>query len=397
VEKIVFYIDGNAGASGDMLLSALLDLGFPAKTLEKFLKALHPSFGVMQKKIWCGGMFAKRIVPKFPPSKPNGSLENFLDILKKSKLSLEIKKKASDIFKKLADVEGEIHGKKPQEVTFHELGGWDTLLDVVGVLAGFNFFHPSEIFVGPLNVGSGWVKTKHGSLPVPPPAVVKLLSGFFVYASEAKTELVTPTGALLLSSLAKPVPAMPSMLLKGCGVGAGEKKLSFPNVLRIFLGESLEPLASDRILKLETNVDDMNPQLWEHVMETLYEKGALEVFLTPVVMKKSRPATLLTVLSPLEKEEVLVETLFKETTTLGVRKEVVTRRLLQRDTVTIKTSLGEIPCKVGHENGVVVNVMPEYSALKHIAEKRKLPLKQVYQGVLKELPKNFPVVYPHNS
>lgn len=384
--KPVLFVEGNAGAGGDMLLAALLDLGFPSANLKKIGAMLPVAVDFREEKNDSHGFSARRVIPILPKSpKKKWTARDFFAAIEACRLPRDLKSAAAGVFNRLAEAEGAAHGKKIETLHFHELGGWDTLFDIVGVLAGFRHFDPAEIYAGPLNVGGGFAGSEHGPLPVPPPAVTALLKGFAVYSSGERTELVTPTGAALLSSLAKPAAALPPMTLSGCGCGAGTKRLAIPNVLRILMGAPLAFPSGDSILKLETNVDDMNPQIWEHVLGKLYDAGAHEAYLTPVMMKKSRPATVLTVLAPLEKENELAAILFRETTTLGIRREVVARRTLKRKSVKVRTSLGEIACKAAYENGTMLNLSPEYDAMKRLADKRGTPLKKLYHQVMKEL------------
>jgi uncharacterized protein (TIGR00299 family) protein len=379
-----------------MILACLLDLGFPEKELQTHLNKLSVPLSFQVKTVERGGIQSKQILPEIPKNqKKHSKLSDFLKIIKKSGLSKNIKKKSSNLFQKLAEAEGKIHGKRPEEVRFHELGGYDTLFDIIGITAGLEYFKPSKILTSPLHVGKGFVKTSHGILPVPPPVVLELLKNFPIYSGTIEEELVTPTGALIISSFTKPSPGIPNMILKKTGCGAGTKILSIPNILRILMGElssekkqnkTLDPRSEklqdeDEILKLETNIDDMNPQLWDYIIEKLYAAGAYEVFLTPVIMKKSRPANLLTVLASVKKESQLTELIFSETTTLGIRKEMIKRKILNRTIQEINTPYGRIQIKISNQNGKILNLTPEYEALKKIAQKKKIPLKKLYHDV----------------
>lgn len=379
---MTLYIEGTAGASGDMLLGALLDLGYPIDELKNVLKPfrLDLKFSETTKE----GLKTKKVTPILPnDQKKTWKLNDFLKILDSGKLKSKIETTVRELFHKIAEVEGSIHGTTAEKVHFHELAGWDTLFDLISVTAAFDYLKPSNIFVGPMNVGGGSVDLAHGRIPVPVPAASELLKNFFIYSSDVKTELVTPTGALLLSHFGMPSNSMPLMKLDGIGHGAGDKNLSFPNVLRIFSGAPVTNYASDTIIKLETNVDDMNPQFWDHAFESCYAAGALDVFLTPLQMKKNRPAYLFTVLTPIEKESAVLDKIFQETTTLGIRRELVSRVTLKRKFVEVNTPYGKIPCKIGYQNGHPLNIAPEYDVMKTIAKKKKVPLKELYQSVFK--------------
>jgi len=381
----IFFVEGVAGASGDMILAALLDLGYPIDALKKLLRMLD--LDLKLTKTTKQGLQATIVTPILPnKEKTSWGLKDFLKILDGSKLPANLKNQTAELFRKLAAAEASVHGVTIEKLHFHELGGWDTLFDLVAVSAALDYLKPFQIHIGPLNVGGGTVKTEHGILPVPAPATAHLLQGFTLYSSDAKTELVTPTGALLLSHFGIPSDNFPPMKLERMGLGAGEKNLPFPNILRIFSGTVVSTYLSDSVVKLETNVDDMNPQFWDHAFETCYEAGALEVFLTPLLMKKNRPAYLLTVLVPVEAEAAVLEKIFQETTTLGIRREIVSRVLLKRTLVRVETPYGEIPCKVGYQNGTPLNITPEYDVMKMLSRQQKVPLKTLYQSVMRNFP-----------
>lgn len=386
-DQRVLYIEGNAGASGDMILASLIDLGYPVEHLKETLSKLPVPLKISSNVVHKNGIKARTIKLNSPKTgKKKWTLNNFTSALNESKLPSPLKEKSKSLFERLASAEGKIHGKHPESVHFHELGGWDTLANIVGSLAALAYFNLHEIWIGPLNVGGGTAQGEHGTIPLPCPVVLDLLKGFTIYSSGDHGELTTPTGALILASMGKTRNNLPAMELEEVGYGAGKKEFPFPNTLRALLGKAVSELREDKILKLETNIDDMNPQLWEHVFDKLYETGAAEVFLTPVVMKKSRPACVLTVLAPLDHEEHLLQVLFSETTTLGIRRELVPRVLLERKIVEVTTPYGKIPCKVGYRHGKMVNIAPEYEAVKMISKEKNQPLKKIYQSVLRELP-----------
>ncbi len=402
----ILYFECSSGASGDMILSALLDLGLPEEKLKANFNKVSIPLSFQVKQVERNGIQAKQIIPELPKDKKkNWGLYDFLEIIRASQLSPKEKNQCSNSFQKLAEVEGKIHGKSPEQVHFHELGGWDTLFDLIGVITGLNYFHPAQIFVGPVHVGKGFIKTKHGDLPVPPPAVIEMLKGFSIYSGDIKEELVTPTGALILSSWGKPCSGIPEMQLEKTGSGAGAKTLKIPNILRIMMGNlitmnrnsiSMDSKTStvkneinqkystqeDEILKLETNIDDMNPQIWDYLFEKLYESGVLEAFITPVVMKKSRPAYVLTVLCPLEIEPQITKLIFVETTTIGIRKERIQRKILNRTIKEVATKHGNVPVKFSSANGEILTASPEYEVMKKIAREKNIPLKKIYEEVV---------------
>lgn len=380
MDKKILYVEGKAGAGGDMILAALHDLGFPLAELKKTLRALNAKLDVKILNVKRKGIRAKQLQPILP-KKGNDKLlklSDFTEVIEKSRLPMTVKEPAIQILKRLGNAESRVHQKPANALRFHELGGWDTLFDIVGVVAGIAYLDISEIKVGALNLGSGVVSSAHGLWPVPGPAVTELTKGFLVYSSGLEGELLTPTGAAILTTLGAPAKEMPAMTLESVGHGAGRHDFEFPNVLRLFMGKIQWSFPRDQILKLESNLDDMNPQYWESAFEKLYASGALEVFITPVIMKKGRPAQILTVLAPLEKEDELTGIIFEETTTLGIRRELISRTLLHRKTVTASTPFGKIPFKVGYWDGKTFNIHPEYDALKRVAKKHNISLKKLY-------------------
>ncbi|MBC7189026.1 nickel pincer cofactor biosynthesis protein LarC, partial [Candidatus Aerophobetes bacterium] len=278
-----------------------------------------------------------------------------------------------------------VHQESIENLHFHELGSLDTLIDVVCSVAGIDALKVEKIYASAVNLGGGTVNTSHGILPVPAPATLEILRNVPVYSSTSSSELTTPTGAAILKVFSSGYGNIPLMRVEKVGYGAGEKELSFPNVLRILIGEMESSLEEDEVSVIETNIDDMNPQFYGYVAELLFEKGALDVFLTPVYMKKNRPGVVLTVICEKKDEARFLEMIFRETTTLGVRVYHAKRRKLKRETRIIKTSLGEVKVKLGILNGKIVNFSPEYEDCKKIASSRSLPLKEVYQVLRKEL------------
>jgi len=374
------YFDCFSGISGDMVLGALVDLGWPVKNLERELDKLDLfDYRIEAKKVAKRGIFSTQIKIRATEEKKERTLEDILSILDKSKLEKKVKERSRAIFTKLASVEAKIHGKDVQKIHFHELGGLDTIIDVVGAVAGMNYLGVEKVYSSPLPLGKGFVKCSHGILPVPAPATLELLKEVPVYGSDIEAELVTPTGAAIISSLAENFGEMPPMKIEHIGYGAGQRNLPIPNLLRVSIGVIRKAYEEDVVSLIQTNIDDMNPELYEHIVDRLFYEGALDVFLTPIQMKRTRPATMLSVIAGQEKMEKMLEIIFDETTTLGIRISKIKRRKLNRENRKVSTKYGKIEVKIGKHDGVVKNISPSYEECRKIATHLKIPLKKVYQ------------------
>jgi len=307
------------------------------------------------------------------------SLADIKQIIHGSDLSSAVKERAVQIFTRLAEAEARVHNEPVDRVHFHEVGALDAIVDVVGAAICFEALQIERFVCSPLHVGSGMVKMAHGQFPIPPPAVAELLKGVPFYSTEIKGELLTPTGAAIITTVCTEYGPIPEMKTDATGYGAGTREYpDFPNVLRVLLGESEGRTATDeRLWMLETNLDDASPQILGHVMDRVLELGALDCFFTPVQMKKNRPGVLLSVLCGREEKEAVMKLLFTETTTLGVRGYEVARRALERSIVRVETQYGPIDVKVAHLDGRVVNEMPEFEQCRLAATKANVPLKIV--------------------
>jgi len=294
-------------------------------------------------------------------------------------LEEKVKELSKAIFTRLATAEAKIHGKDVQKIHFHELGGLDTIIDVVGAVAGMKYLGVEKVYSSPLPVGRGFVKCAHGILPVPAPATLELLKEVPVYGSDIEAELVTPTGAAIISSLVENFGEMPPMKIDNIGYGAGQRDLPIPNLLRVSIGVIKNAYQEDVVSLIQTNIDDMNPEFYEHIVDRLFHEGALDVFLTPIQMKRTRPATMLSVIAGQEKMEKMLEIIFDETTTLGIRISKIKRRKLNRENRKVSTKYGKIEVKIGKHDGVVKNISPSYEECRKIATHLKIPLKKVYQ------------------
>jgi len=376
----IAYFDCFSGISGDMILGALLDLGWPVEELEKELAKLNlTGYKIEVKKVQKESITATQIKIETKGVEKNRRLSHILSIIETSRLEKEIKEISKNIFTKLARAEAKIHRKSPQEIHFHELGGLDTIIDIVGAVAGVKHLGIEKIYASSLPLGRGFVKCAHGTLPLPAPATLELLKKVPVYGGNIEAELVTPTGAAIITNLAKNFGEMPPMRIESIGYGAGQRDLSIPNLLRVSVGVMKNAYQEDVVSLIETNIDDMNPEFYEHIINRLFKEGALDVFLTPIQMKKTRPATMLSVMASQEKMEKILEVIFEETTTLGVRISKVKRKKLMRESRSVETKYGKIEVKIAKLNGVIKNIAPSYEDCQKIALRLNIPLKEVYE------------------
>ena len=306
-------------------------------------------------------------------------LSDILKIIYDSRLSESVKDRAAKIFSRLAEAEARVHNQPIEKVHFHEVGALDAIIDVVGAAICFELLGIERFVSSALHVGSGMVEMDHGRFPVPPPAVTELLKGAPFYSTDIKGELLTPTGAAIITTVCSEFGALPHLKLEQTGYGAGTREYeNFPNVLRVMIGETQDEQRNDAHLwMLETNVDDMSPQVFGHVMERAFELGALDCYFTPIQMKKSRPGVLLSLLCRDDEREKLLDLLFSETTTLGIRSYQVDRRALERRTVRVETQYGPIDVKVAALNGHIAKEMPEYEQCRMAARAANVPLRVV--------------------
>jgi uncharacterized protein (TIGR00299 family) protein len=288
------------------------------------------------------------------------------------------------LFNRLGDVEGSIHGTPREKVHLHEVGALDSIVDIVSAVHALELIGAERIVASPINVGSGSVRSSHGLYPVPAPATIRLLEGAPIYSGPQRAEMVTPTGALLVTSYADAYGAIPAMTLERIGYGAGARDFDdTPNVLRVLIGEADSTAPSHSVVVIEAEIDDMNPQIFGVVMERLLAEGALDVFYTPIQMKKSRPGTLLTVIAAPATRERLTSIIFRETTTIGVRYREMRRECLDRETVTVKTRFGDVRFKVARRHGEVLNASPEFDDCVRLAEQARVSVKDIQAAATK--------------
>jgi pyridinium-3,5-bisthiocarboxylic acid mononucleotide nickel chelatase len=379
----IAYLDCFSGISGDMMLGALVDAGCEVAQIESHLRKLSlDGWKITAAKVKRQGLRATQVTVEFRESHHHRSLSDILGILKQSALPPRVTERASAVFQRLAEAEARVHDVPIEKVHFHEVGAVDAIIDIAGTSAGLELLGVEEIECSALNVGGGRVNTQHGILPVPAPATADLLRGVPTYSNGIERELVTPTGAAIATTLATRFGAQPAMTVGVIGHGAGAADLGEqPNMLRVFVGEAAEQSTEggkcESVVVLEANLDDMNPQIYGYFAGCALQAGALDVFSTPAQMKKNRPGQLVTVLCEPAAEERLTELMFRETTTLGVRRTTAARRTLQRELITVDTPLGPIRVKVARMNGRTLNAAPEYEDCQRVATERGLPLKQV--------------------
>jgi hypothetical protein len=383
----VLYFDCFSGASGDMILGALLDLGVPLDGLQSALSGMVPhECRLTATRVLRSGISAIQFQVHeagHPHADgghaPHRGLKEIQAMIGGSSLSDAVKQRASDLFERIGRVEADIHQVPIERVHFHEVGALDSIVDIVGSVWAIDQLGVDRVVSSALNTGTGSVQTAHGLLPVPAPATIKLLEGVPVYASDVQMELVTPTGALLVTGHASSYGPMPRMVVTRSGYGAGGRDIpGQANVLRAVLGEEAVGAEHGRVLVLECNIDDMNPQFFGGLMERLFAAGALDVFFASIQMKKNRPGTLVTVMAPVPLCETVLDVLFRETTTIGIRHHEVDRECLSREWVTVATTYGPIRIKVARRGGAVMNASPEYEDCAALAALHNAAVRDVH-------------------
>jgi pyridinium-3,5-bisthiocarboxylic acid mononucleotide nickel chelatase len=382
------YFDCFSGISGDMTLGALLDAGCDLARLRSDLQSLQvPGWEISAEKVWKNGMAATYAKVKTEDQKKHRGLAEILEILKNSKLDDQVRDRATAIFSKLGEAEAHVHDVPMEKIHFHEVGAVDAIIDIVGACIGFHQLGIDKFACSPLNVGGGTAKMAHGVLPVPAPATATLLKGKPTYSNGVQRELVTPTGAAIVATLCDHFGAQPPMTVSAIGYGAGTADLEGqPNVVRIMVGQPAEKLVAgfdEEISVIEANLDDMNPQIYGYFLEKALAAGALDVYTTPVQMKKNRPGTLLTVLCKPQDASALTTLIFSETTTFGVRTTTAHRRILPREHVSVSTTFGDVRIKLSRINGRIQHAAPEFDDCRKLAMEKDVPLQQVINEALR--------------
>jgi pyridinium-3,5-bisthiocarboxylic acid mononucleotide nickel chelatase len=394
----VLYFDCFSGAAGDMVLGSLIDAGVPLEAVRRALGslAIEPDMVWTDRVVRAGVTATKFCVRGEDAGEPQHAhrhLKGVYKLIDTSALSDTGKARAKALFERLGEAEAAIHGTTMDKVHLHEVGALDSIIDIVGSVFALEWLGADEVVSSPLNVGSGTVKVAHGVYPVPAPATMRLLEGVPVYAGEQTAELVTPTGALIVSGYASSYGSLPPMRVQKIGYGAGARDFGeTPNVLRVLIGEADQFGAANgasrtapvtRVVVIECEIDDMNPQIFGVLMDRLLGAGALDVFYTAVQMKKNRPGTLLTIIAPPDRREQLTALVFSETTSIGVRYREVARECLERQTVMVDTPFGPVRMKVASRNGQVLNTAPEFEDCARLAGERGVPMKDVQAAAVK--------------
>ena len=396
----LLYLDCFSGIAGDMVLGALLDAGLPFDQLKQALGSLAISgYDVTAERVLRAGVSATKFrviehppspgdvatgfgaassAPSTPHHHPHRHLKSIYQLIDQSGLSPVGRTRAKELFQRLGEAEAAIHQTSVEKVHLHEVGALDSIIDIVGSVFALEWAGADRIVCSPLNVGGGTVQSAHGLFPVPAPATLKLLGDAPVYSGAVQKELVTPTGALIATSYASSFGPIPEMAVEAVGYGAGDRDTpGTPNVLRVLIGRAADRPHGDRVVVIECEIDDMNPQIFGVVMDQLYAAGALEVFYVPVQMKKNRPGTLLTVVAAPERKAALSEVIFRETTTIGLRHYEVARECLRREIISVDTPIGAIRFKLAWRDGRVVNAVPEFDDCARIAAASHLSVKEV--------------------
>jgi pyridinium-3,5-bisthiocarboxylic acid mononucleotide nickel chelatase len=386
------YFDCFSGISGDMTLGVLVDLGAKPDLLQNELAKLNlEGYKLSFTKVKKHSITATKANVELHHDHDDQHdhhhgrhLSDILKMISESELSDDVKEKSKLIFSRLGEAEAKVHDVTIEEVHFHEVGAVDSIVDIVGSVIGISVLGIKKIYSSPLPLGQGFVKSSHGIIPIPAPATVELLKNIPAKKTEIQGELVTPTGAAIISTLAESFGTIPNMVIEGVGYGAGTKELTEqPNLLRVILGDTKLAYEGDTINIIETNIDDMSPQIYDSLIDKLLALGAVDVYMTPIVMKKSRPAIKLTVLVDSAHLQDACACIFAETTTMGVRIYEANRNKLSREMVEVETEYGKVSVKLGKLGDDVLKILPEYDDCKHLSEKNNIPIMKIHQAVLK--------------
>ena len=377
----IAYFDCFAGAGGDMIVAAMLDAGVDAEFLKSQLATLGlKNLDIKLTETKRAGLKALRFVPVVAEQHQHRNLQQITKIISQSNISKQAKKTAITIFERIAQSEGAVHGENADDIHFHEVGALDSIVDIVSASIGLEALGVEKVYCSALSVGGGIVKCADHLMPVPAPATAELLKGVPIVGGPAQAELLTPTAAAILTTVADQFCPLPSMKIETIGYGAGSlESEEFPNVLRLILGETAgETQANaDSVCLLETNIDDVSGELVGSVTEELSASGALDVFTTPICMKQGRPAEQISIICKVEDVQRLEQVLFEQGLTFGIRRQILQRSKLARDFVTVQTKFGEIRIKTGTLGGKIVNAKPEFSDCRLAAEKHNVPVKTV--------------------
>jgi pyridinium-3,5-bisthiocarboxylic acid mononucleotide nickel chelatase len=378
----ILFIEPFSGISGDMMIGALLDLGFDFAELQAALKFLPlKEYQLSVQKCIRSGVQATKFDVQAGHSHHHRSFGDIREMIESSGLSSWVREKSIEAFRRLAESEGKIHGQLPEKVHFHEVGAVDSIIDIVGTMIALESFLPVRIISSPVNVGQGTLECQHGIYPVPAPATQELLKNAPIFSNSVTGELTTPTGAALLATLVDAFGGRPSMKITGAGYGAGTRQTpGNANILRISLGEMQAEAAAapeEQVAVLDATIDDMSPQIYGYFQEKALEAGALDVYATPIQMKKNRPAQKMTCVCAVSDVDRLAELIFRETTTIGIRYTIARRKTLNREFLKVQTPYGEVSMKISLLNGRRVNFIPEYEDCRRLAETNRVALKEI--------------------
>ncbi len=386
------YLDCFSGISGDMMLGALVDLGVPLAHLRDRLGRLAVAgYRISSRRVTRTHLTGTKVNVDVKRKQPGRGIDEITRILDRSRLTEKVRNRALDAFNLLVDAEAHVHGVPRKRVHLHEVGAVDAIVDITGTMIGLEKLGWPRVVCSPLNVGWGMVEMAHGSFPIPGPATAEILKDRPCYATHVEGELVTPTGAALAVTLADDFGPMPPMRLRSVGYGAGSKEFpNHPNLLRAFLGDFVDRGAiQETVLVIETTIDDMNPQLYGHLMDRLFAAGALEVFYTAIQMKKNRPGTMVKVICPAHRLEEVSSVIFRETTTIGFRYQPMGRIELGRRIEMIRTPYGKVSVKVSTHNGNIVQATPEYEDCRALSLKSGVALKDVQRAAAAQCARMF--------
>jgi len=375
------YFDCFAGISGDMILGALIDAGLDVEKFQEALRGLHLSeYELTIARVQKGAIQATDVRVQVSNEVEARTLADIEAVVMESELPDEVKNDSVAVFQRLVGVEASIHGTSPEHAHLHEVGGTDAIVDVVGSLLALKMLGVQKVYASRLPLGHGFVRCAHGLLPLPAPATLGLLKGVPVTQVDVEGELVTPTGAAIITSIAEGFGPFPQMVVQDIGYGAGTSEFPFPNLLRVLLGTLDEQTSAptETVVLLETNLDDMSPEWYDHTMQALFDAGALDVFLQPFYGKKNRPGILLSVLCHPPVEQELSSIILAETTTLGIRRTTLERLCLDRETMEVETPYGTVRIKVAKLGPRIMNLSPEYEDCRRLAVESRKPLKEVY-------------------
>ncbi len=382
------YFDCYSGISGDMILGALIDIGLEEDYLKKELEKIKISgYEIKVDNIVKKHINGTDVTVKIKEKQKNRGLKEIQNLIENSNLKEDVKKLSKQIFFKLALAESKIHNVPVEKIHFHEVGAIDSIVDVVGAVIGIKKLKLTNIYCSLLPLGKGFIICSHGKIPIPAPATLEILKNTPVYSTNIPHELVTPTGAAIITTVAQQFGTMPTMKINKIGYGAGKTDMEHPNFLRIVLGETQQDYNFDTTTMIETNIDDMNPEIYGYLVEKLYENGALDVFFTHIQMKKNRPGVKLSVISSGENVNNLADIIFNETSTFGIRFYETKRIKLMFEKQKIKTKYGEINVKIGRLKNQIITISPEFEDCKKIADKFNLPLKNVYEIAKRKIKK----------